>query len=451
VIRKVFRAGNSVVVSLPRECLEFLELVEGSPVSVELDREGRRLVVYPAGMARPETDEAHPGPRPRNSFPLVGGEPERIGFRYQRMVVKVGTSVLTAGMDQLYRPRMLDLVRQIADLHRGGLEVVLVTSGAIMAGRERLGFPKMGKGIPFKQVLAAVGQGHLMHLYEQMFDMYEITVAQTLLTREDMIDRQRYLNARDTLLALVRQRVVPIVNENDVVAVDEIRVGDNDNISAMVANLVEADLLVMLTDTEGLYSADPRLHPEAELISEVPVIDGSIRELAGEAGSEWGSGGMITKIEAAELATRSGTRVVVALGEEENVLMRIAQGEAIGTAFLPSSSKVESRKRWILAEGATKGYIKVDAGAARALLQEGKSLLAVGVTEVSEGFGRGETVRILDEEGREIARGLTRYAAADLKLIKGARSDRIEDILGYEYGSEVVHRNDLMMLQKSTI
>jgi len=346
---------------------------------------------------------------------------------------------------------MLDLVRQIADLHRGGLETILVTSGAIMAGRERLGFPKMGKGIPFKQVLAAVGQGHLMHLYEQMFDMYEITVAQTLLTREDMVDRQRYLNARDTLLALMRQGVVPIVNENDVVAVDEIQVGDNDNISAMVANLVEADLLLMLTDTEGLYSADPRLHPEAELISEVPVIDDTIWQLAGEAGTERGTGGMITKIEAAELATRSGTKVVVASGEEQNVLVRIAQGEAIGTAFLPSSSKVESRKRWILAEGATEGYMKVDAGAARALLQEGKSLLPVGVVEVSGGFGRGETVRILDEKGKEMARGLTRYGAEDLDLIKGVRSDRIENILGYEYGSEVVHRNDLVILQRSTL
>ncbi len=444
MIRKVFRAGNSAVVSLPREGLEYLDLREGSSVSVELDRAARRLVIIPVPQSQPAreafSDRAPAPPLGRGAAvvdaPLI----------YKRIVAKVGSSVLSAGTDSLHRPRMLDLVRQIASLRELGAEMILVTSGAMLAGRERLGFPRMQKGIPFKQILAAVGQGHLMRLYEQLFDLFDIPVAQALLTREDMADRQRYLNARDTLLGLLERRVVPIVNENDVVAVDEIRVGDNDNISAMVANLLEADLLVMLTDTEGLYTADPRQNPEAKLIPEVEAIDEAIWALAGGSRSSRGTGGMVTKLQAAEMATRSGTRVVVARGAVPEVLVRLACGETIGTAFPAAASHMESRKRWILAEGALRGSIRVDDGAARALIDGGKSLLAVGVVAVEGDFQRGQTVRVVDAQGKEIARGLTRYGGADLKRIRGAHSEAIERILGYEYGAEVIHRNDLVVL-----
>ena len=444
MIRKVFRAGNSAVVSLPREGLEYLDLREGSPVSVELDRMERQLVITPVPESQPTREafpDRAPAPSLRRSVAVVDAP-----LLYRRIVAKVGSSVLSAGTDSLHRPRILDLVRQIASLHERGAEMILVTSGAMLAGRERLGFPRMQKGIPFKQMLAAVGQGHLMHLYEQLFDVFDIPVAQALLTREDMADRQRYLNARDTLLGLLERGVVPIVNENDVVAVDEIRVGDNDNISAMVANMVEAHLLVMLSDIGGLYTADPRQNREAELIPEIEFIDEAIWALAGGAGSARGTGGMVTKLQAAELATRSGTRVVVASGVVPEVLVRLACGEAIGTAFPAAASHMESRKRWILAEGALHGSIRVDAGAARALIEGGKSLLAVGVVAVEGDFQRGQTVRVVDAQGKEIARGLTRYGAADLKRIKGAHSQAIEDILGYEYGAEVIHRNDLVVL-----
>lgn len=364
---------------------------------------------------------------------------------YQRIVVKLGTSVLTAGTDRLNRPRMLDLVRQMAGLFADGREVILVSSGAIMAGREVLGFPKLDRNIPFRQVLAAVGQGRLVHLYAQLFDLYDIIVAQALLTRGDLAHRSHYLNARNTLMALLRQRVLPIVNENDTVAVDEIKIGDNDNLSALVANLVDADLLIILTDTAGLFTADPRLDPNARLISEVLVIDDAIRELAGSTRTGRGVGGMITKIEAAELATRSGTEVVIAAGDVENVIPRLVAGEAIGTHFRTTASRIESRKRWILAEP-PRGTVVVDAGAAHALLRNGKSLLPVGVTAVEGNFERGETVRVVDPAGVEIGRGITNYGAGSLARIRGLQSDCIEEVLGYDYGAEVIHRDDLVVV-----
>ncbi len=361
---------------------------------------------------------------------------------YQRIVVKLGTSVLTAGTDRLNRARMLDLVRQIADLFADGREVILVSSGAIMAGREVLGFPKLDRNIPFRQVLAAVGQGRLMHLYAQLFDLYDIIVAQALLTRGDLAHRSHYLNARNTLMALLRQRVLPIVNENDTVAVEEIKIGDNDNLSALVANLVDADLLIILTDTAGLFTADPRLDPSARLIPEVTVIDDAIRELAGSTRTGRGVGGMI---KAAELATRSGTEVVIAAGDVENVVPRLVAGEALGTRFRTTASRIESRKRWILAEP-PRGTVMVDAGAAHALLKNGKSLLPVGVTAVEGRFERGETIRVVDPAGVEIGRGITNYGAGSLARIRGLQSDRIEEVLGYDYGAEVIHRDDLVVV-----
>ena len=366
---------------------------------------------------------------------------------WRRLVVKVGTSVLTGGAQALNRPRMLELVRQIADLCARQLDVVLVTSGAVLAGRERLGHPRLGRDIPFKQMLAAVGQGRLMHVYEQFFEIYDLAVGQVLLTREDLRDRARYLNARNTLLALLAGGIVPIINENDAVATDEIRVGDNDNLSALVANLVEADLLVLLTDTPGLFTADPRLCPDAQLIDEVPCIDDKTYALAGGSRSGLGTGGMLTKVQAAELATRCGTDVVVAAGDAPDVLPRLAAGERLGTFFAASSDRLEGRKRWIWAETAAEGCLTVDKGAAAALLREGKSLLPVGVTGVEGDFERGATVRIVDPQGHTIARGVSNYGTVELAAIQGHHSNEIEELLGYAYGAEVVHRDNLVLLR----
>lgn len=362
-----------------------------------------------------------------------------------RIVVKLGTHILTDGSDRLSRPRMLDLVRQMANLRAEGHEMLLVSSGAIFAGREMLGPPPLRKDIPFKQTLAAVGQVRLMGLYEQFFALYDVPVAQALLTRADLADRGRYLNARNTLLSLLRLRIVPVINENDVVAVEEIKIGDNDNLSALVANLVDADGLIILTDQAGLFTADPRLDPNARLIPEVATIDEQVRHLAGGSGSAVGRGGMTTKIEAAELAIRSGTDVIIAAGMEPDVLPRLVAGEALGTRFPATVSHVESRKRWILAEPA-QGDIWVDEGAAQALSQQGKSLLAVGVTGVSGQYERGQTVRLLAPGGHEIARGITNYNASDLAAIRGHQSDEIPTILGYQYGPSVVHRDDMVLV-----
>lgn len=363
----------------------------------------------------------------------------------RRLVIKLGTNVLTAGTDCLHRPRMVDLVRQIAAARAAGTEVVLVSSGAVAAGRERLQFPQRRRDMPLKQLLAAVGQSRLMHIYEQIFDLYSIPVAQTLLTRDDLRDRRRYLNARNTLLACLAHGVLPIINENDVVAVDEIRVGDNDNLSALVAGLVEADLLLILSDIDGLYTADPRRDPAATRIAEVPAITEAVYASAGGSNTR-GTGGMLTKIQAADLATRSGTAVVIASGAETGVITRVLGGESIGTRFVPKSSHLESRKRWVLAETVLHSRLVADDGAARALTEGGKSLLPAGISAVEGDFERGQTVRIYNRNGQEIARGLSQYSARDVRLIKGLRSTAIADTLGYQYGPEVVHRDDMVVL-----
>lgn len=364
----------------------------------------------------------------------------------RRLVVKLGTNVLTAGTDHLHRPRLVELVRQIAQARASGVEVVLVSSGAVAAGRERLQFPPRRRDMPFKQLLAAVGQSRLMHLYEQIFDLYSIPVAQALLTREDLRDRRRYLNARNTLLACLLHGVLPIINENDAVAVDAIRFGDNDTLSALVANLVDADLLLILTDIAGLYSSDPRRDPAAQLIPEVRAITDEIYALAGAA-ADRGTGGMRTKIQAADLATRSGTAVVIASGAEREVISRVLAGEALGTRFPAIVSHLEGRKRWILAETVRHSRVVADDGAARALIEGGKSLLPAGIVSVVGDFERGQTIRIYTIAGQEIARGLTQYSARDLQLIKGLRSAQIAETLGYDYGPEVVHRDDMVVLE----
>jgi glutamate 5-kinase len=363
----------------------------------------------------------------------------------QRLVMKLGTNVLTAGTDRLNRPRIVELARQIADARAGGVEIVLVSSGAVAAGRERLQFLPRRRDMPLKQLLAAVGQGRLMHLYEQIFDLYDITVAQTLLTRDDLRDRHRYLNARNTLQACLAHGVLPIINENDVVAVDEIRVGDNDNLSALVAGLIDADLLLILSDIDALYTADPRRDPGAQRIAEVRAIDDAIYALAGGSG-ERGTGGMLTKVQAADLATRSGTAVVITSGALPRIVERVLAGESLGTRFPPVASRLESRKRWMLAETVRHSRVVADSGAARALREGGKSLLPAGIVAAEGAFERGQTVRIFTTDGQEIARGLAQYGARDLQLIKGLRSSQIAERLGYDYGPEVVHRDDMVLL-----
>jgi glutamate 5-kinase len=365
--------------------------------------------------------------------------------RMKRLVVKVGTNVLTAGTDRLNRPRIVDLARQISEARQQGIEVVLVSSGAVAAGRERLQFPPKRKDMPLKQLLAAVGQSRLMQLYEQIFDIYEIPVAQTLLTRDDLRDRHRYLNARNTLLACLAHGVLPIINENDVVAVDEIRVGDNDNLSALVAGLVDAELLLILSDIDALYTSDPRRDASAQPIPLVEVIDQAVYALAGGSNTR-GTGGMITKIQAADLATHSGTEVVIAAGATRDVIGRVVAGELVGTRFRAVATRLESRKRWILAEMARNCQVIADNGAADALVKGGKSLLAAGVTAIEGEFERGQTVRIFNPAGQEIARGLSQYTARELALIKGLRSHQILERLGYDYGAVVVHRDDMVVL-----
>jgi glutamate 5-kinase len=370
-------------------------------------------------------------------------------LKYERIVVKLGTNVLTSGSDRLDTELMARIVAQVAHLRSRGAEVLVVTSGAIAAGRHRLGLSDAKrKDIPFRQVLAAVGQSDLMQAYQALFKEHDVTVAQTLLTRQDLADRLGYLNARNALLAMLDLGVVPIINENDVVASDEIegaKIGDNDNLSALVANLVDADMLALLTDIGGLFSADPRTSSNAELIPCVDRIDASVEALAGKTQSERSVGGMITKIQAAKLATGGGTDMYIVAGKEQDVLVRLASGEQIGTYFPAGTSRMESRKRWMLAGLSVRGTIVVDEGAAKVLRERKTSLLPAGVREVQGSFARGDAIAIAGPDGR-IAVGIANYNADEIASIKGMRSDRIEETLGHNYGSEVVHRDNLVLM-----
>lgn len=369
-------------------------------------------------------------------------------LKYRRIVVKAGTGTLTAGTSRLNTDAMAELTRQVAGLHSRGGEPILVTSGAMATGRAILGMKKRRKDIPFRQVLSAVGQSRLMHVYEELFAPFGIHVAQALLTRSALSERLGYLNVRNTLLALLEMRVVPIVNENDVVAVEEIgeKFGDNDRLSAYVANIVDADLLAILTDTEGLYTADPHVDPNAKLIRRVESVDASIEALAGKSHSDYSQGGMPTKLEAARLTTTAGIPTVICSGTEPDVVLRLARGEEIGTLFVPSDSRMEGRKRWMLAGLSARGDIVVDTGAAQALTRDHGSLLPAGVKEARGQFERGDAVFVVDAEGRRIGCGIACYCSEDISRIKGLRSDRVLEVLGYHYGAEVVHRNNLVLL-----
>lgn len=365
---------------------------------------------------------------------------------YKRIVVKLGTSVLTGGTRQLDRSHMVEIARQCAALRRQGCEVIVVTSGAIAAGRERLGHPALPPTVAAKQMLAAVGQGWLMHVWESLFDIYGLHVGQMLLTRADVADRNRFLNARDMLAALLEHGIIPIINENDAVATAEIKVGDNDNLSALIAVLAEADLLLLLTDQPGLFTADPRIHPEAQLIPEVRAIDETLQAIAGDSVSGLGVGGMSTKLQAADVARRAGADVIVAAGRAADVILRAARGEAVGTRFPALEAPLESRKRWIFGGTRPDGRVIVDAGAQRALRERGGSLLPAGVTAVEGSFERGDTVLIVGPKGKPLARGIVRYGSADLAQIRGHHSEEIVERLGYTLGPVAVHRNDMILV-----
>jgi len=366
-------------------------------------------------------------------------------MKYQRIVVKVGTSVLTGGTPKLDRAQMIELVRQCADLHHQGFDIIVCSSGAISAGRERLGFPDLPDTFTNKQMLAAVGQSRLMFVWESFFEIYDIHVGQMLLTRADVENRARYLNARDTLQTLLEHRIIPVVNENDAVATAAIRVGDNDNLSALVTLLVEADLLFLLTDQPGLFTADPRTNPKARLIREVRSVDEAMYKFAGDSVSGLGVGGMATKLQAADVARRAGADVVIAAGREPNVITRVVKGETVGTLFPALETPLDSRKRWIFAGPTPAGRLVVDTGATRALCEKNSSLLPSGIVAVEGGFERGDTVSIVDSKRAELARGIVRYNSHDLDRIKGCHSDQITERLGYAYGSVAIHRNDLIL------
>ncbi len=367
---------------------------------------------------------------------------ERDLLNAKRIVVKVGSSLLTE-KNRLNLEMMEKIVDQLAALQKKNKEIILVTSGAIASGMGRLNLKKL-TSIPQKQAAAAVGQNLLMGIYERLFKKKGCLVAQILLTSEDIQDRERYLNARNTLLTLLNYKAIPIVNENDTVAVDEIKFGDNDTLSALVASKVEADLLIILTDTKGLYTTDPQKRG-ARFIEEVSEITSQLERMASGPGTLRGTGGMVTKLRAAKIARSSGIAMVIADGRMRNVIKRILAGERLGTLFLPKE-KLKSRKRWIAFGVVLKGKIKVDEGAKEAISKRGKSLLPSGIIEVKGRFSRGAGVSIVDEENKEFARGIVSYSSSEVDRIKRKKTQEIKKILGYKDYDEVIHRNNLVVL-----
>jgi glutamate 5-kinase len=364
----------------------------------------------------------------------------------KRLIIKVGSSLVTNDGKGLDRVAIEKWAAQIAELRKLGKEVVLVSSGAIAEGRQRLGFEKRPTGIHELQACAAVGQMGLAQIYETSFRTHGLGTAQILLTHADLADRERYLNARSTLVTLLGFGIVPVINENDTVVTDEIKFGDNDTLGALVANLIEADALIILTDQKGLYTADPRKDPNARFVHEARAGDPALEAMAGGAGSSLGSGGMLTKILAAKRGASSGTHTVIAWGREDNVLVRLAQGEAIGTQLVSQMAPLAARKQWMADHLQTAGQIVLDAGAVQKLTSEGKSLLPIGVLEVKGEFGRGAVITCFNEAGVAIARGLSNYTSTDARRIKRHASSEILAILGFVVEPELIHRDNLVLL-----
>lgn len=365
----------------------------------------------------------------------------------KRIVIKVGTSTITYANGKRNFSQIDRLAREISDLQNQGKEMILVTSGAVAVGVDRMGLPGKPKTIPGKQAAAAVGQGVLMHTYEKFFADYGQIVAQVLITKTEAIDRHRYTNTRNTFMELMRQRVIPIVNENDVVALDELKIGDNDNMSALVAGIVDADLVIILSDVDGLYTDNPQTHPDAVIVPEVAEITPEIEASAGGVGSARGTGGMATKIQAAKAATSSGIHLVIASGTEKNAITRVLQGEELGTLFVSRENRLQFRKRWLAFGAKIAGSIVVDDGCAKAIRKAGGcSILPAGVFAVQGEFLPGSTVSVIDKDAHELARGLVHYSSAELELIKGCNSGEIANILGHKNFDEVIHRDDLVIL-----
>jgi glutamate 5-kinase len=362
----------------------------------------------------------------------------------RRVVVKVGSGVIS-NADGLEYDRVAELSADICQLLDRGLEVVLVSSGAISAGKGQLGIVGRPQTIPQKQAAAAIGQTRIIHEYKETFQKLSHNVAQVLLTRDALSNRRRYLNARNTVMTLLEYGVTPIVNENDTVVVDEIRFGDNDNLSALVTNLVEADLLVILSDVDGLYDRDPSENPHAELIPIVERVTPDVEAMGGKGSSDLGTGGMRTKLKAAKRAALSGVGTLIVNGRNANILSRIFDGEEVGTYFLPAQSKMTAKKHWIAFSKKPRGKLLIDAGGQRAVIKHGKSLLPSGICGVEGGFERGDAVRLCNRDGEEFARGVISYSLAETLRIMGKQTAEIEEILGYKYRDEVVCRDNLVL------
>ncbi len=364
----------------------------------------------------------------------------------KRIVIKIGSSSLTKGGQGLDKAAIAGWVGQMAQLRHQGIDVVLVSSGSVAEGMSRLGLKVRPKTLHELQAAAAVGQMGLVHIFDDNFQHHGLHAAQVLLTHDDLSNRQRYLNARSTLLTLLKFGIVPVINENDTVATDEIRFGDNDTLAALVANLIEARLLLILTDQQGLFTGDPGVYPDATLIPHIHVNDARLEAMAGDSRSGLGRGGMVTKIRAARLASRSGCATVVAAGAVENVISLTLQGKELGTYFIPDIGPWAARKRWLAGQLQVKGQFVLDSGAVKAVQHEGKSLLAVGIKAVVGQFVRGELVSCVDGQGHEIARGLSNYGGNDARLIAGKSSQEFEKILGYADDAEIIHRDNMVLV-----
>jgi len=362
------------------------------------------------------------------------------------IVIKVGSSLVTNNGEGLDRQAIAAWAEQIAALNKMGRQIVLVSSGAVAEGMQRLGLRKRPTAVNELQAAAAVGQMGLVQMYESCFSQHGLHTAQVLLTHDDLSDRKRYLNARSTLRTLLSLGVIPIINENDTVVTDEIRFGDNDTLGSLVANLIEADVLVILTDQSGLYSADPRKDKQAVLIQQALAGDAELEKMAGGAGSAVGTGGMLTKILAAKRAARSGAGTIIASGREPEVLLKLAQGQSIGTHLRAGQGKLQAKQQWMADHLRVAGKVTLDEGAVKVLRDQGKSLLPVGVVKVEGNFERGDVVACLDEQGQEVARGLVNYSAAETARILRTPSNEIAQILGYVDESELIHRDNLILM-----
>lgn len=365
----------------------------------------------------------------------------------RRWVIKVGSALVTDNGQGLDHDRIHDWVRQMVDVQSQGVEIVLVSSGSVAEGVQRLGWKSRPKALHQLQAAAAVGQMGLVQAYESEFQGFGLKTAQVLLTHEDLADRQRYLNARSTLRALMDLNVIPVVNENDTIATDEIRFGDNDTLAALVSNLIEADLLVILTDQDGLYEADPRTHPNAPLVTEAQASDPALEAMCSDAPGVLGSGGMRAKVLAARRAARAGAATLIASGRDTGVLQGVMNGTATGTLLTPSQARLAARKQWLAGQLQVRGRLWIDEGAARVLRERGRSLLAVGVTRVDGRFRRGEMVACVDPSGHELARGLVNYDSDAASRIAGYPSETIEKRLGYVTEPELIHRDNLVLTE----